>query len=108
VTCYNDLVALGLCRALEELGLRVPEDVSVIGYDDIELIDYLSSTSRLTSVRVPKYEVGRMAAEILHREIENTQPGAPSKVYLHAELVVRETTAPPLAAPRSGRSAVVA
>ena len=108
VTCYNDLVALGLCRALEELHLRVPDDVSVIGYDDLELIDYLSSSSRLTSVRVPKYEVGRTAAEILHREIENTQPGAPSKVYLSAELVVRDTTAPPMAAQREGRSAVVA
>jgi DNA-binding LacI/PurR family transcriptional regulator len=56
-------------------------------------------------VRVPKFEVGRTAAEILHREIENTTPGAPSKVYLHAELIVRETTAPPNSAPRNGRPA---
>lgn len=105
VTCYNDLVALGLCRALEELGLRVPEDVSVIGYDDLKLIDYLSSASRLTSVRVPKFEVGRTAAEILHNEIETATPGPPSKVYLKAELVVRETTAAPSPSPRSAISA---
>jgi LacI family transcriptional regulator len=108
VTCYNDLCALGLCRALEELGLSVPEDVSVIGYDDLKIIDYLPMASRLTSVRVPKFEVGRTAAEILHREIENAAPSSPSKVYLHAELVVRETTAPPNSAPRNGRPAIIA
>ena len=95
VTCYNDLVALGLCRALQELGLRVPDDVSVVGYDDLNILNYLSATSRLTSVRVPKFEVGRTAAEILHNEIEDAGPGAPRKVYLKAELVVRETSAPP-------------
>lgn len=100
VTCYNDLVALGVCHALDELGLRVPEDVSVIGYDDLQLIDYLPSDSRLTSVHVPKFEVGRTAAEILHSEIESTEPSSPRKVYLNAELVVRETTAPPIAQPR--------
>ena len=101
VTCYNDLVALGLSRALEELGLRVPEDVSVVGYDDLKLLEYLSAASRLTSVRVPKFEVGRTAAEILHNQIEMNRASPPRKVYLHAELVVRETTAPPRAmAPR--------
>lgn len=95
VTCYNDLVALGLCRALEELGLRVPEDVSVVGYDDLRLLEYLSAASRLTSVRVPKFEVGRTAAEILHKQIEANRASPPRKVYLHAELVVRETTTSP-------------
>jgi len=95
VTCYNDLVALGLSRALEELGLRVPEDVSVVGYDDLKLLEYLSAASRLTSVRVPKFEVGRTAAEILHNQIQASRALPPRKVYLHAELVVRETTAPP-------------
>ena len=106
VTCYNDLVALGLCHALEELGLRVPEDVSVIGYDDLQIIDYLSPTSRLTSVRVPKFQVGRTAAEILHQEIEGTGAARPRKVYLNAELIVRETTAPPSSVARPARSAV--
>ena len=100
VTCYNDLCALGLCRALDELGLHVPEDVSVVGYDNLKILDYLPATSRLTSVRVPKFEVGRTAAEILHEEIETVNPGPPRKVYLKAELVVRETTAPPSAARR--------
>lgn len=97
VTCYNDLVALGVCRALDELGLRVPEDVSVIGYDDLQILDYLPATSRLTSVRVPKFEVGRTAAEILYQEIENAPAAKPRKVYLQADLVVRDTSAPPAA-----------
>lgn len=100
VTCYNDLVALGLSRALEELGLQVPEDVSVVGYDDLKLLEYLSAASRLTSVRVPKFEVGRTAAEILHNQIQMDRALPPRKVYLHAELVVRETTAPPRAEAR--------
>ena len=93
VTCYNDLVAIGLCRALDELGIRVPEDVSVVGYDDLQLLDYVFP--RLTSVQVPKREVGRMAAEILHQNIESSGAQPPRKVYLHAELVVRESTAAP-------------
>jgi DNA-binding LacI/PurR family transcriptional regulator len=105
VTCYNDLCALGLCRALDELGLRVPEDISVVGYDDLQIIHYLPSASRLTSVRVPKFEVGRTAAEILHQEIENANPGPPRKVYLQAQLIVRESTAPPTAL-RRARTAV--
>jgi LacI family transcriptional regulator/LacI family repressor for deo operon, udp, cdd, tsx, nupC, and nupG len=92
VTCYNDLVALGVCRALRDLGLRVPEDVSVGGYDDLELLDYV--TPRLTSVKVPKREVGRCAAEILLHEIDHA-PRTPRKIYLAAELVVRDSTAPP-------------
>lgn len=95
VTCYNDLVALGLCRALDESGLRVPEDVSVIGYDDLQILGYLPSSSRLTSVHVPKFEVGRTAAEILHERIENPSAESPRKVYLQANLEVRDTTAPP-------------
>ncbi len=103
VTCYNDLVALGLCCALDELGLRVPHDISVVGYDDLKILNYLSASSRLTSVRVPKFEVGRTAAEILHNEIEDPNPGSPRKVYLNAELVVRETTAPPRVMPRGAQ-----
>jgi LacI family transcriptional regulator len=92
VTCYNDLVALGVCRALTELGIRVPEDVSVVGYDDIPLSEFV--TPSLTSVRVPKREVGRIAAELLHAEIEDGPAASPRKVYLQAELVVRRSTCP--------------
>lgn len=90
VTCYNDLVALGLCRALSELGIGVPGDVSVVGFDDIQLLDYLPL--RLTSVRMPKFEMGRLSAQMLIRHIESRETLPPQKVHLESELVVRDST----------------
>lgn len=101
VTCYNDLVAVGLMRALRELGLRVPEDVSVVGYDDIDMASY--GVVPLTTVRVPKEEMGRKAAEILIRNLESVNKGKIEKVYLHAELVVRASTRALNAYPVTGR-----
>jgi len=92
VTCYNDLVAIGVCRALAELGLRVPDDVSVVGFDDVPLLEYL--TVPLTTVRVPKFEMGRIAAQLLIRHVESKEAVRPQKVYLEAELVVRASTRP--------------
>lgn len=93
VTCYNDLVAMGLCKALTELGLRCPEDVSVIGFDDIKFCETFSVP--LTSVRVPKFEMGDLAAQMLIRHIESKQAVTPQKVYLDAALVIRRSTAAP-------------
>ncbi len=90
VTCYNDLVAIGLLRALRELGLRVPDDVSVVGCDDLPLMDYLGTP--LTSVRIPKEEMGAAAAEILIRHLEAEEPPPLEKVTLDAEVVVRAST----------------
>ena len=92
VTCYNDLVAVGVCRALRELGLRVPEDVSVIGFDDIPLLDYLPVP--LTTVRVPKYRMAEIATEMLIRHVESKTAIPPQKVYLEAELVIRASCRP--------------
>jgi LacI family transcriptional regulator/LacI family repressor for deo operon, udp, cdd, tsx, nupC, and nupG len=90
VTCYNDLVAIGLCRALRELGIGVPEDVSVVGYDDIPIVEYLAVP--LTTVRVPKRRMGQLAAQMLIRHVEARELVPPQKVYLEAELVVRGST----------------
>ena len=89
-TCYNDLVALGLLRALRELGLRVPEDVSVIGYDDIDMASYAAIP--LTTVHVPKKEMGRQATDILIQHIEALNAGKVEKVVLKAELIARQST----------------
>jgi LacI family transcriptional regulator len=102
-TCYNDLVALGLLRALAELKIRVPEDVSVVGFDDVQLLDYLPL--RLTSVRMPKFEMGRLAAQMLIRHIEARETLPPQKVYLDSELVVRDTTRAVAPAPQRIRIA---
>jgi len=90
VTCHNDLVAIGVCRALAELGLRVPEDVAVVGFDDIPILEYLAVP--LTSVRVPTLRMGEIAAELLLDAMEANESRAPQKVYLDAELVVRQST----------------
>ena len=100
VSCYNDLVALGLCRALGELGLRVPEDVSVVGFDDISLLAYLPLA--LTTVRIPKAEMGRLATRMLVRQVESNEIVRPRKAFLDAELVVRASTAPPPGAAPNG------
>ena len=90
VTCYNDLVAIGLCRALAELGLAVPDDVSVIGFDDIPLCQYVPVP--LTSVRVPTFEMGEIAARMLLQHVESNDIVPPQRVDLHAELIVRRST----------------
>jgi DNA-binding LacI/PurR family transcriptional regulator len=89
-TCYNDLVAIGVCRALAELRLRVPDDVSVVGFDDIPLLEYLPVP--LTTVRMPKFSMGEIAAQMLIRHVESKAVVPPQKVLLDAELIVRRST----------------
>jgi DNA-binding LacI/PurR family transcriptional regulator len=91
VTCYNDLVALGVMKGLNELGIGVPDDVSVVGFDDLQILDYLPVS--LTTVRVPKREMGRRAAKLLLKQI-SADVAPPQRIALNAELVVRSSTAP--------------
>jgi DNA-binding LacI/PurR family transcriptional regulator len=97
VTCYNDLVAVGVCRALAELGLRVPGDVSVVGFDDIPFARYLPVP--LTTLRVPQVEMGRLAAELLIAQVEAASPPPPQRHFLDAPLVARASTGAPPARP---------
>jgi len=92
VTCFNDLVAMGVLRALAELGLDVPGDVSVIGFDDIQAAAYLSMP--LTTVKVPKREMGQRAAELLVQQMEKPEGGSTKRVRLNAELIIRGSTRP--------------
>ena len=86
----SDTQALGVIAAAHELGLRVPDDLSVVGYDDIEAADYVG----LTTVRQQLFESGRRGAEILLAEM-GRQSGEPPVTHLVPELVIRATTAPP-------------
>lgn len=103
VTCYNDLVALGVMRALAELGIEVPRDVSVVGYDDLSILEYLPTS--LSSVHVPKYEMGQRAAQLLIRHIESRRELPRHKLHLDATFVARGSTGlcpdPVIAAPPS-------
>jgi DNA-binding LacI/PurR family transcriptional regulator len=91
---YNDLSAIGALRALRDSGLRVPEDVSVVGFDDINSAAF--QIPSLTTVRQPLNKMGALASEILLQRIHG---GAnPVEVTVEPELVIRESTQ--LARPR--------
>lgn len=96
VVCGNDLIAIGGYGVLRQRGLRCPEDVSVVGYNDNPYNDKFWPP--LTSVRSPSYEIGQRAAAMLVEAIESAEPpggGTPAEVRLRPELVVRGSTAPP-------------
>jgi DNA-binding LacI/PurR family transcriptional regulator len=86
----SDTQAFGVLAAARDAGLRVPEDLSVIGYDDVEAADYVG----LTTVRQHLFESGRRGAELLLAEIREPSARAPV-IELTPEVVARATTAPP-------------
>jgi LacI family transcriptional regulator len=87
--CANDLLALGLLQQCVSLGLRVPEDVAIVGYDDIEFAE--AAAVPLTSVRQPRQLLGRTAAELLLDESSNPDHEH-QRVTFTPELVVRTST----------------
>jgi len=89
VLCYNDLVAIGLINALLELGITVPEQVSVIGFDDIDICE--SVKIPLTTIHVPAYEIGRQASELLIRQIQDSDQSFNEKIILATKLVERNS-----------------
>lgn len=97
VFAASDLMAVGALKAAHALGLRVPEDVSVVGFDDVQLAPLLQPP--LTTIRQDKVGLGLAAARALVAEIESPGP-APAALTLPVELVVRGTTAPVSAAAR--------
>jgi DNA-binding LacI/PurR family transcriptional regulator len=91
IFAINDEAAIGAMKALQEQGLRVPEDISVTGYDDISWAAH--TIPPLTTVRIPREEMGRMAAQLLVGQIESRQTSS-TITALNTELVVRESCAP--------------
>jgi DNA-binding LacI/PurR family transcriptional regulator len=87
---YNDISAIGAIRALQEQGLRVPLDVSVIGFDDIPGAAFY--TPSLTTVQQPLNRMGEVAAQVLLERIEGKRE-YPQDIPIEPELVVRESTA---------------
>jgi LacI family transcriptional regulator, repressor for deo operon, udp, cdd, tsx, nupC, and nupG len=92
VFCYNDLLALGALRTILSHGLRVPEDIALVGFDDIE--DGRYSTPSLTTISPDKAQIARHAVELLLRRLDGDETPA---VELPADyrLIIRESTAPP-------------
>ena len=90
VFAASDAQALGVLEAARILGIRVPEELSVVGFDDVEVAALVG----LTTVRQPLFESGRHGAELLLQSLGGTPPASHVKT-LPVELVVRSTTAPP-------------
>jgi len=90
VFCANDLLALGLMRGLIKRGLAIPGDMALVGYDDVEFASILATP--LTSIRQPKYELGRAAAELLIDEAHNPTSHQHKHIVYQPELIVRESS----------------
>ena len=91
VFCYNDLTALGALHTIRKNGLRVPEDISLVGFDDLFLTQYTDPP--LTTVRQPKHEMGRLAMQVMLKLL--TGGDTEQKIKVPGELIIRESAAPP-------------
>lgn len=90
IVCFNDQQALGVMMALNELHIKVPDDISIIGNDDIYYAKIYPVP--LTTIRAPQHEIGKKAAEILIRNIEARELLPVEKVYLETEFVIRQSS----------------
>lgn len=89
VLCVNDMLAIGLIQTMRKNGVQVPEDISVVGFDDIPLAEAL--VPALTTVRYPAEEIGRLTAMVLLDPMINTMTRTPLTMNLTPELVCRDT-----------------
>jgi DNA-binding LacI/PurR family transcriptional regulator len=89
VMAFNDASAIGAIRAIEDVGLKVPSDISVMGVDDIELAEFISP--RLTTIRQPLKEMGAIAASTLLKRIDGDEVA--QETVVQPELVIRQSTA---------------
>ena len=92
VITSNDLTAFGAVNALADAGLSIPHDVSIIGFDDIQMSEAFNP--RLTTVKLSRSEIGTRAFNLLHASLRGEKPGAPQDP-IATSLVIRESTAPP-------------
>ena len=103
IFCGNDLIAIGVLEAAAELALRVPEDISVMGYDDQELARY--TRPPLTTLVLSNYEMGRRAAELLIDIAVHKKPVKPMVLKIDGPVVERGSVGPVSEAP--GKSAAL-
>lgn len=90
IVCFNDMQALAVMRALKELNISVPDDISIIGNDDIYYAQIYPVP--LTTIRAPQHEIGKKAAEILIRNIEASAQLPIEKIVLDTEFVIRDSS----------------
>ncbi len=87
---WDDRLAIGARRALFESNIKIPEDIALVGYDDIEVSEYLYPP--LTTVRQPTFQIGQMAARILIDKFETGHENGFKQIILKPELIIRNTT----------------
>ncbi|AZR73753.1 LacI family transcriptional regulator [Anoxybacter fermentans] len=90
VFAANDLMAIGAYEAIFDYGLKIPEDISIIGHDDIDIASIIRPG--LTTMTQPKYKLGQIAAEMLIKRIEGLESDNQQEVVLNTELIVRDST----------------
>jgi LacI family transcriptional regulator len=100
IFAFNDAIAVGAMRAARERGLRLPEDLSIVGFDDVTVATIVAPA--LTTVRQPLAEMGRTAVNLLVRLLDGRHGGT-QQIELPTRLVVRQSTAPPRDGPPTGR-----
>jgi LacI family transcriptional regulator len=102
VMCSNDMTAIGVLHKLYRAGLRVPDDLSVIGFDDIHIAEV--TIPPLTTVQMSRFDIARAAVTALRAHVEQTEGSAPKREYnIETELVVRESTGFPRGATANKR-----
>lgn len=101
ILAMSDVTAFGAISAVRELGQAVPRDLSIVGFDDLDLAEHTDPP--LTTVHQPVREKGAEAARLLVAAVDGSATGAPAHLHLATRLVVRGSTAPPRRRPRSDR-----
>ncbi len=92
LVCYDDIAAIGAIRAIRDQGMRVPEDISVVGFDDIQSAAFQNPS--ITTIRQPLHQMGTIAARVLLQRVRG-QDSVPQMLPVLPELVIRESTCPP-------------
>lgn len=90
ICCASDMTAIGALKAIREAGLLVPQDISVVGFDDVEAA--VQVFPNLTTVRQPKEQMGRLAAEVLYSMMSAPSRDTPHHYVLPTELILRQST----------------
>ncbi len=101
IFAISDKTAFGAMEAIKQSGLNIPQDISIIGFDDV--YEARLTVPRLTTIRVPKMSIGRVTVDRIRNLIEN-KDAVPLKIVLYTQLVVRETVGPPPRKPGKGDS----
>jgi LacI family transcriptional regulator len=89
IVCFNDVAALGAIRAMADAGVKVPGDISVVGFDDLHLA--LFATPSITTIRQPLQQMGETAARIVLERLRANRR-YPAEIAVEPELIVREST----------------